>query len=54
MARRMEATPGTVMVTFTGAGDLTTATFLAHLLRTGSVAEAIDDYFGQPTKLASN
>ena len=27
--------------TFTGAGDLTTATFLAHLLRTGSVAEAI-------------
>ena len=27
--------------TFTGAGDLTTATFLAHLLRSGSVAEAI-------------
>lgn len=27
--------------TFTGAGDLTTATFLAHLLRTDSVAEAI-------------
>jgi pyridoxine kinase len=27
--------------TFTGAGDLTAATFLAHLLRTGSVAEAV-------------
>ena len=27
--------------TFTGAGDLTTATFLAHLLRRDSVAEAI-------------
>ena len=27
--------------TFTGAGDLTAATFLAHLLRSGSVAEAV-------------
>jgi pyridoxine kinase len=27
--------------TFTGAGDLTAATFLAHLLSSGSVAQAV-------------